>query len=163
MHKIADMMNSDDDALVVDMDDNSELNVAHIRAQYEALLPMYGNLWRKMVSSSRPSTTPERQPLSLLPAIENQKAISLRVPTKQCQCPWDESCKGCAEPIVEIVDESSNDDEDEEALSSHRRRFHPKTAKTRLLSALTCPIFDWTTTMKKLKAILLRVRRLNSQ
>lgn len=112
------IMNSDD-AIVVDMDGNNELNVARIRTQYEALLPKYGTLWRKMVSSSRP--TPKRQPLSLLPAIENQKAISLRVPTKQCQCPWDESCQGCAEPIVEIInDESSNDDDDdeEEALSS---------------------------------------------
>ena len=81
-------------------------NMTSLRAQYESLLPKYGNLWRRMAPRQAETT---REPLSLLSAIENGQSVSLRVPSKCNACPWDSSCQGCSEPILEIDEESSSD------------------------------------------------------
>lgn len=94
--------------------DNEQAHVQDVRARYEALLPKYGNLWRSMA----PKITPQnRQPLSLLPAIENGQAISLRVPSNQCDCPFD-SCQDCVEPIVEIDNDGGRDGSSESSEDS---------------------------------------------
>lgn len=102
--KIASTMTSQNDAIVVDSDDTHD--VAALRADYEAFLPKYGALWKSIAPKLPENNEKPREPLSLLLAIENQQSISLRVP--RCnECPWDSSCQGCAEHIVEEINEST--------------------------------------------------------
>ena len=94
-------MASKNEAIDVDNGDTHDLSA--LQAEYESFLPKYGALWQS-IAPKLPSSA--REPLSLLPAIENGQSVSLRVPQRCNECPWDSSCQGCTDPIIEI-DESS--------------------------------------------------------
>ncbi len=113
-------MASKNEAIDVENDDSQDLST--LKAEYESFLPKYGALW-KSIAPKLPLAS--REPLSLLPAIENGQSVSLRVPQRCNECPWDSSCQGCRDPIIEIDERSpsSRSSSSDESVDTAPVRF----------------------------------------
>lgn len=111
-------------------DRDIHIPVDALRQRFRSHLPKYGSLWKSMAPSSAPvpvnslandriiksdtehkTVQKQREPLSLLPAIENRETVTLRVNNcADTDCFGDDDCKGCAPPILEIEERGSSND-----------------------------------------------------